>query len=358
MPAYKNKERNTWYAAFYYTDWQGTRKKKKKEGFKTQREAKAYERVFLERAQADPDMSFATLVDIYLEDNKTRIKPTTFDNKQYVIKNKILPYFKDLPINEIDAAVVRRWQNELLSDDKDYSPTYLRSLHSHLSAIFNFAVKYYKLNGNPARTCGSIGKDNADSMKFWTRDEFSQFIENVESPVAKIVFVMLFWTGMRVGECLALTLDDINNTADGWAITVDKNYVRLKKEDLILEPKTEKGKRVVTIPDSVYQELIIYIEQLYDYQSHERLFLISKNVLNFELKSAANAAEVKIIRVHDLRHSHASLLIELGFSPVLIAERLGHENVETTLNTYSHLYPNKHGEVAQKLEELMPVTNY
>jgi bisphosphoglycerate-dependent phosphoglycerate mutase len=109
MPAYKNKNRNTWYASFYYTDWQGNRKKKKKKGFKTQREAKAYEREFLERAQADPDMSFGAFTQIYMDDCKSRLKPTTYDNKKYVVYDKILPYFKDMPISKIEASTIRTW---------------------------------------------------------------------------------------------------------------------------------------------------------------------------------------------------------------------------------------------------------
>ena len=96
-----------------------------------------------------------------------------------------------------------------------------------------------------------------------------------------------------------------------------------------------------------------YSEKLYDYRPTDRLFATNKNALLREMERGCNLSGVKKIRIHDLRHSHASLLIELGVSPLLITERLGHENVETTLNTYSHLYPNKHGEVADTLSRLI-----
>lgn len=98
-----------------------------------------------------------------------------------------------------------------------------------------------------------------------------------------------------------------------------------------------------------------YAQSLDYYSPSERLFTITSSSVNENLKVAAKEASLKRIRVHDLRHSHASLLIELGFSTLLISERLGHENIKTTLDTYSHLYPQKHAEVADKLDEIEPL---
>ena len=155
---------------------------------------------------------------------------------------------------------------------------------------------------------------------------------------------------MRSGELLALTLNDFD--FDGQTVNINKNYARLKDEDLILEPKTPKSKRVITIPPFLCDIIKDYSSKLYDYKPDERLFQVTKYYLHHEMDRGCKKSEIKRIRIHDLRHSHASLLIELGFSPLLISERLGHENIETTLQTYSHLYPNKHGEVADKLQTL------
>jgi integrase len=355
MPAYKNKKRGTWYAAFYYKDWTGKKLKKKKEGFKTKREALQFERVFLETTQANPNMTFESLVKIYMEDCKTRLKPTTYANKEYVIYLKILPYFKKMRMNEIEPATIRKWQNELLNHEKNYSPTYLKTTNNQLSAIFNFAMKYYKLPTNPARITGSMGKKNSGRIDFWTKQEFDKFMISVEdSPIYKTIFTLLFWTGMRIGETLALTLDDFDFQAQ--TVSVTKNYARHEGQDLILEPKTPKSKRTITIPRSVCKTVQEYVTALYDYQLHDRLFPIVRNTMNTVMIRFCKKSGVKRIRVHDLRHSHASLLIEMGFSPLLISERLGHENIETTLQTYSHLYPDKHGEVADKLQKLIEET--
>lgn len=104
MPVYKNEERNTWFCSFYYHDWQGNRKRKKKEGFKTQREAKAFERDFLNKTKADSTMTFKSLAELYLEDCKTRLKPTTYQVKQYVIGGKIAPYFNDMVVSNCNRC--------------------------------------------------------------------------------------------------------------------------------------------------------------------------------------------------------------------------------------------------------------
>ncbi|MEA4815961.1 MAG: site-specific integrase [Lachnospiraceae bacterium] len=351
MPVYKDDKRNTWFCKFYYVDWTGTRKQKKKEGFKTQKEAKAFEREFLNKAQASCNMKFESLVELYMEDCTSRLKPTTLENKQYTINLKVLPFFKDVPINAITPAMVRKWQNELLADEHGYSQTYLKTIHNQLSAIFNFAVKYYKLPSNPARECGSMGKKQADTMEFWTLDEFKKFIVAVDDKdTAKVIFELLFWTGMRSGELLALTLKDFDMEAQ--TVSINKNYARHNKQDLILEPKTPKSKRVVTIPLFLVEMIQEYASKLYDCEPDERLFTVTKSYLHHEMNRGSKKAKVKRIRIHDLRHSHASLLIEMGFSPLLISERLGHENIETTLQTYSHLYPNKQSEVSNKLQQL------
>ena len=155
---------------------------------------------------------------------------------------------------------------------------------------------------------------------------------------------------MRSGEVLALTTSDfdfIENT-----ISINKNYARINNGDLILEPKTAKSKRVIDIPKFLCDMVQEYIPQLYDLKPNDRIFPITKYYLNHEIDRGSKKAGIPKIRVHDLRHSHASLLINSGFSPIVISERLGHENIETTLQTYSHLYPSTKDKVIEKLEFL------
>ena len=196
---------------------------------------------------------------------------------------------------------------------------------------------------------GSIGRKTADSMQFWTREEFDTFIEVIDDkPDTRVAFSLLFYSGMRVGELLALTLSDFDIEANTVSIT--KSFSRLSGQDIISEPKTPKSKRVITLPGQIVEMVVEYASKLPYYEDSQRLFMRTKHFFTHEMDRGCRKSGVKRIRVHDLRHSHASLLIELGVSPLAISERLGHEDIQTTLNTYSHLYPDAHNEVARKLE--------
>lgn len=351
MPTYKDEKTGLWYCKFVFTDWTGKKTQKKKMGFKLKKEAKDYEIEFLNKAHASCNMLFSSLVDLYMEDCKPRLKPTTYSGKKCLIHAHLLPYFGNIPINKISAATIRQWQTTMISHPAGYSETYLKTIHNQISAIFNFACKYYKFPENPARLCGSMGKKNADSMLFWTVDEFKRFIVAVSDKVAsKTVFNLLFWSGIRSGELLALTLNDFDFDAN--TVAINKNFARLDKEDFILEPKTPKSRRKVALPLFICDLIKSYAEKLIDYEPNERLFTMTKHYLRHEMIRGCKKSGVKVIRIHDLRHSHASLLIEMGFSPLLISERLGHEDVKTTLQIYSHLYPNKQMEVAERLQSL------
>lgn len=230
-----------------------------------------------------------------------------------------------------------------------YAPTYLKSINNQLAALFNYAVRYYDLNDNPCRKAGSIGKSKADDMEFWTKQEFKQFLPSMDKkPEAKMAFMLLYWTGMRIGELLALTYEDID--LEKRIISISKSYQRLNGKDVITPPKTPKSNRKITIPPFLAEELKEYCSHLYGIMPNERMFRFTKSYMEHEIVRGIKETGVKRIRLHDLRHSHASLLVELGFQPLAIAERLGHEKIETTLNTYSHLYPNKQAELADRLE--------
>lgn len=149
-------------------------------------------------------------------------------------------------------------------------------------------------------------------------------------------------------EMLALTLNDFD--FEERTVSITKNYARIDGEDLFLDPKTPKSNRKITLPQFVCDMVKDYADRLYGYDPSDRLFEVTKHYLKHEMERGCKKTGLREIRVHDLRHSHASLLIELGFAPLLISERLGHESVTTTLEIYSHLYPTKHGEVADRLE--------
>ena len=122
-------------------------------------------------------MTFGSMTELYLADMENRLKATTMQNKRYLIEHRLLPFFRDLSLADITPAHIRKWQASLLADG--VAPTYAKTINNQLSAIFNYAVKYYGLQNNPARIAGSVGKKNADEMKFWTVEQFSAVVQNV-----------------------------------------------------------------------------------------------------------------------------------------------------------------------------------
>ena len=354
MPVYKNEDNGTWYVLTRYLDWKGERKQKCTRGFETKREAQEWERVFQQQSAADMDMNFAAFVELYIKDMKPRLKENTWLTQEKIINPKILPYFGKRKINEIQPKDILKWQNEMLTmtsnNGKPLSPSYLKTIHNQLSAIFNHACKFYGLAVNPAAKVGNMGKDQRKDMEIWTRDEYSKFAnETMDKPRFFYAFEVLYWTGIREGELLALTPKDFDFEKQTLSIT--KSYQRINKRDVITEPKTPKSNRVIKIPDFLVKEIQDYIAQLYAIAPEDRLFAVSTNQLTREMARASKAAGVKKIRIHDLRHTHISQLIEMGFSAVAIGDRVGHESVEITYR-YAHLFPTTQTQMAAQLNSM------
>lgn len=358
MPAIRDKKRNTWIAQFYYEDCNGMRKRKRKRGFKTKREAQAFEREFLTVYTNDKTQTFGYIVEIYLNDIKHRIKESTLDLKTFIINEKILPYFKDKRISEIKPRDIREWENLMLSKEnnngKGYKNTYLKTLFCQLNAIFNYAVRYWDLKENPCKIAGSIGKTNAEEKNIWTLEEFNIFLRTFDNrnSVQRLAFLTLFYTGIRMGELLALMPEDINKYSR--TLSIRKTFQRIKGKDVFTEPKTQKSIRDITLPTFLYNLLVENIKER-KLGKKDRIFDFTSQALNYTLRTYTQKAGLKKIRPHDFRHSHASLLINIGTEASLVADRLGHESIETTLNIYTHLYPKEREKIAEKLNDLEPI---
>jgi len=351
MAAYKDDKKGTWYVSFYYRNWQGANIRKLKRGFPTKREALEWEREFLQQQAADMDMTFGAFVELYTKDMKERLKLNTWLSKEHIIRTKLLPAFKARRMSEIGPKDVIQWQNTMLAhrDEKGnpYSPCYLKTLHIQLSAIFNHAVRYYGLKSNPAAIAGNMGKEKSKEMLFWTKEEYLRFADAMmDKPLSYYAFEMLYWCGIRLGELLALTPSDFDFPHS--TVSISKSYQRLNGEDVITDPKTEKGNRIIKMPEFLKEEMQEYIQSLYGARAQDRIFEITKSYLHHEMDRGSKATGVKRIRIHDLRHSHVSLLIEMGFSAVAIADRVGHESIDITYR-YAHLFPSKQTEMADRL---------
>lgn len=205
MSAYYDKITKNWYCIFYFTDWKGTKKQKKKRGFSRKKDALEYEREFLDKLSSSPDIAFSGMVELYLADKKMHTKLKTYKTKKSRILTWILPYFNDKAINAITAADIRQWQGELKeavgATGEVLSPAYMQNLVTELSGIFNFAVRFYNLPANPCRVAGNLVGKKGKSLDFWTREEFDRFVDTFDkTDPYYAAFMTLYYTGMRIGD--------------------------------------------------------------------------------------------------------------------------------------------------------------
>ena len=242
MPVYKDKERNTWYCQFYYSDWQGNRKKKFKRGFNKKKEAQEWESEFMLHSSSDMTMTFSSFMEVYFKDKEGELKERSIKNKRYLLEAHIIPHFGERKMNTITPADLIKWQG--IIREKGYSQTYMRMIQNQMTALFTHAHVIYGLRNNPNKKVEKMGKSNADKLDFWTKEEYDQFL----LPLSKedkyyVLFEILFWTGCRIGELLALTLGDIDFV--NKRINIDKTYYRFEKRDIIAKPKTEQSVRKI-----------------------------------------------------------------------------------------------------------------
>lgn len=339
----------------YYEKRDESKKRKKKSGSKTRREALAWDNFFQLSVKADMNMTMGAFVEVYFRDKEGELKERSIKNKRYMIESHILPYFQDKKMNEITPAHIIQWQQAMRQ--KGYAQTYLRMMQNQITALFTHASKIYNLPDNPCKKVKKMGKPVADKLDFWTKEEYDRFISTMEvGSRYYVIFEILFWTGCREGEMLALTKSDIDFPNNRMSIT--KTYYRIERRDVITAPKTEQSVRIIELPEFLTWEIKEYVDGLPNLTEHTRIFPVVAETVQHKLKRQAEKAGVKRIRVHDIRHSSAAYLINQGVQPLIIKERLGHKDIRITLNTYGHLYPNQQRQVADMLNQQKSMSSY
>lgn len=251
MSVYKNNKTGTWRVLYRYTDLNGERKQTSKRGFTTKKEAVTWEHEQMLKQESKLDMTFESFYEIYEHDRRMRVKENTWESKSHIVRTKILPYFGKCKLDAIEPKDIIAWQNIMMkakdSRGKSYWENYLKTVHSQLSAIFNHAVRYYNLKVNPAARAGTMGSEHRKEMLFWTKEEYLKFAEAVmDKPISYYAFELLYWSGIRVGELLALTSADFD--FEKSTLIINKSYQRLKGRDVITSPKTPKSNRTITMP--------------------------------------------------------------------------------------------------------------
>ena len=307
MPCYKDEKTGTWYCQFRYTDFTGAQKQKRKRGFKTRREAQEWEREFHLQKAKSCDMTLASFVELYFNDREHHVRDTTMDTKRNIFDTKIVPLLGNRKMNEITALDIRDWQQRVKEMGEatglPYAETYLYTIHAQLTALFNYAQTFYGLQFNPCDAAGYMGSSVAGEMLIITKDQYEILRKEFRNEAYLLAFDILFWTGCREGEMLALLPKDLT---DDDQLRIYKTYHRKKGQDILGPTKNSKkgGNRNVPIPHWLAEEFRTYCSKLYGLTPDDRVFYMTCTALNKELTRCTQLTYLPDIRVHDLRHPY------------------------------------------------------
>ncbi|MCQ6316349.1 tyrosine-type recombinase/integrase, partial [Bacillus cereus] len=313
------------------------------------KEAREAEAKMLVEKETNSSLTFAQVADSYFDWYCQRRKQSSINTIKNAIYNHLQKEFGKIKIDKITAKHIMNYQNQIIHK---YSADTLKKIHVVLSSIFNFAIKFHGLTSNPARIAGNFEKESNKRMNFWEFVEFKQFIAVVDDPLYKTFFSILYYSGARKGELLALTWADVDFEQN--AIHINKTEYNRK----ISKPKTKASNRIILLPShamNLLKKLQDHIASVTPLKNDYVVFgefytSIAIATLHGKYNTYIAISGVKRILLHEFRHSHASYLINKGISPLVVAQRLGHSDVATTLNTYSHLYPSKQIEVVAFME--------
>lgn len=347
MPVYKDKERGTWYISFQRKDpITGKSKTTKKRGFKTKREAIIAEKDLFLSDEKTSSVTFAEMVKLW-EDHAQATPLVRQKHREHFEKR--FPYYND-PIESLTKPILSRWRANLAQDDS-FSTTTKNLTITHVKAVFRFAHEIYDLP-DTASFLTRLRSTDEEAMKefeVWTVEEFNQFIKCVTHPVYKVYFCFLYWTGCRRGEAIALQKADVRD----HEATI-KYSQRLQSTGL--KPTKKRNVRTVRIDDVLWEQMQPLLETEGDYVFGGTSGL-SPNAIDNVFRKAIAESGVKKIRLHDLRHSHATWLINNGVNVVAVSKRLGHKDISTTLNTYTHLLESTDNGMMEKINEEKHATN-
>lgn len=344
MASYFNKDHKgstPWYVKFRYTDKDGKKQTMLKRGFRTQAEAKKFEKKFLADVESDKEYLFERFIEFYLKDKSNRVKYSTMLTKEHIIRKFILPEFIGKDIRDITVKDLTEWQIKRLFEkdeegNRKYTDTYIRTVNVQLRAIFNYAMKKKYIDENPIDDLENVGKKESDRKYItWSDEDIALFLNNItDYEDAYMAFMILFYTGIRCGELLALTLEDID--LENNIMYIKKTFHRYGGKDVITTPKTEKSKREILLPDFLCEEIKSYIDLQYKPEPDQRLFQAhSSSFLETAMKTGCKRTGLPIIRIHDTRHSHITNLGENNIPIKDIADRVGQRGESITFH-YSH----------------------
>lgn len=363
MPSYEqNKESKLWSVRFRVME-NGVRHQKRLSGYKLKKDAAEGYRAYMNEYDtaktaliddASPEkILFSDLCDAYLAAKKDSMKESSYYDTFGRIDKRIKPFFEGKYVEDIKPKDVLEWQKTV----SDYSYKYKSKLLSLIKSVLRFGYKYYDTENISDKIEPFRNLEPEKEMLFWTKEEFKKFIAIVDDERYNIFFRTLYIAGCRKGEALALTWKDIDTSAG--VIKLTKNITRKTSEGpwKVTTPKNKPSYRTVDIPPNLCHRFDQYREwQKENCDSTDFVFCGNRPFPEMSLTRIfydyTDKAGVKRIRIHDLRHSCASLLISEGVSIVAVSKRLGHKDVKQTLNTYSHLMPSDSSKILQIFDDI------
>ncbi len=373
MPQYQEKNKiklpksgYSWYYRCYYTDMYGNRKQKQSKMYPNKKAAKEAEMEFLSKIRTTDEVnyniSFREAYNEWWEVKKSLLKPTTTYNTKLNLDKNILKWFKDYKLNSIKLNTLLNWKKQLLKTN--LSLNYKNCMIGYLKEMLMFSADNYDFDMKivtrlqKEKDCAPKRIKSDAETNYWTLEEFKKFINHVDKDLDKLMYIFLYYTGLRLGEMIALTWDDL--CFDRKEIVITKTFTN-KISDYewkIISPKTNNSVRKVDLNDNLIELLKKHKEKeqkLYGFNNDMFIFGNVKHIspTNFalHLNNWINIAKVKTITPHGFRHSHASLLIHLGCDSRDVADRLG-DTVQVVESTYAHLFPKKRSETLEKLNNL------
>ena len=333
-------------------------------GFKTQKAAKIAEFEYRKRAEKEielskqPEKTVYTLNDIwerYFKWAVDNLSPSSIYSYRNIYTNCIQPIFGSKDIRSITKKQITIWQDDLPSS---YSYSYKQSIRATFSAIMTYAVNRDYIEKNNVTSTERIRKtEPKKKLSYWTKEEFDQFIEVVDNPTYKAFFTFLYVSGCRKGEAFALRWSDIDFNRSTVSITksITKKGMIMTTEygkDIIEKTKNKKWGDLY-MPQSTMDLISSLPRGEYVFGGDKPL---SETSVARDFNRYIELAGVKRIRVHDLRHSCAALMISSAPNAEIavlytVADRL-RDSVDQVLKTYGHLFPSRNAEIINHFNTL------
>ena len=355
----------------------GKERRTTRRGFKTMKEAKQAERNLLidveenglpsNQSDGFRDPTFEELASLWLENYKTTVKPSTFENVKSKVEKMTEEHFKELKLKKITVAYCQKVVIEL-------SKSYVLYNHylSVINRIFKYAVLMDILDSNPFdKVIKPKSRQTQRKGNFLTKEELREFLKLAQTATLSYFFPLVHlmsYTGLRQGEALALKWSDID--FENKKITVDKTAARIKEKQTLQTPKTKNSKRVISIDPTTLSilknwkkdQIKIYFKNGKHFEGDDNFIFTNQrgdwvHIHNFipYFKRFVTDHKLKPITPHGLRHTHASLLFSAGVEPKNISDRLGHSTVQITLDLYTHITEEQRTDTVDKLLEYMVI---